>query len=162
SYRPSRHARCARSCEAKPNRSHSARVMPHWSAMRSAPSNCDVTSYWGKYDLGIGRPGPCRTVVPAHGLDAAGEDDVDAAAPHQRRAQVRRLLRRPALRVDRGGTDTDREPGREPSGPRDVERLLAGLGHASGDDLPDLGGIDARTVDEGVLHGGEEIGRVNG
>jgi len=32
------------SCEARPNRSVSSRVMPHLSAMRSAPSNWDVIS----------------------------------------------------------------------------------------------------------------------
>jgi hypothetical protein len=33
---------------ARPNSSVSARVMPHLSAMRSAPSNCEVISYCSK------------------------------------------------------------------------------------------------------------------
>ena len=109
------------------------------------------------------RPLPDRGAEghPAHRLDAAGEDDVDDPTAHQRRTQVRRLLRRPALRVDRGGADADREAGREPGGARDVERLLAGLGNAPGDDLPHLGRIDARPVDDGALHVGEEVGRVH-
>ena len=36
------------SCERRPNSSASARVMPHLSAMRSAPSNWVVNSYWPK------------------------------------------------------------------------------------------------------------------
>ncbi len=44
SKRPSAHAVAARCWEARPNASVSARVMPHLSAMRSAPSNWDVNS----------------------------------------------------------------------------------------------------------------------
>src|SRR5512134_3015120 len=32
--------------------------MPHLSAIRSAPSNCEVISYWPKYVLGMGMPSP--------------------------------------------------------------------------------------------------------
>src|SRR5262249_14918464 len=67
-----------------------------------------------------------------------------------------------ALRVDRGGADADREPGGEPGGASDIERLLAGLGDASRDDLADLGGVDAGAVDDGALRGGEEIRRGHG
>ena len=35
-------------CDRRPKASVSARVMPHLSAMRSAPSNCEVISYCGK------------------------------------------------------------------------------------------------------------------
>ena len=48
SKRPSAQAVAARCCEARPNASVSARVTPHLSAMRSAPSNCDVNSYCPK------------------------------------------------------------------------------------------------------------------
>ncbi len=62
--RSSFHARIARSCDARPKRSVSSRVMPHFSAMRSAPSNCDVISYRPKYDFGIGRPYSPRLSAP--------------------------------------------------------------------------------------------------
>src|SRR5262249_331770 len=52
----------------------------------------------------------------------------------------RRLLTRAALGVDRGGGDFHRETLREPGGGADVERLLADLRHAAGDDLADGGG----------------------
>ena len=48
SKRPSAQAVAARCCEARPKASVSARVTPHLSAMRSAPSNCEVNSYWAK------------------------------------------------------------------------------------------------------------------
>ena len=44
SKRPSAHATAARSCDCLPNASSSSRVTPNFSAMRSAPSNCDVFS----------------------------------------------------------------------------------------------------------------------
>ena len=46
--RSSAQAVAAFCCERKPKASVSARVMPHLSAMRSAPSNCEVISYCGK------------------------------------------------------------------------------------------------------------------
>ena len=50
---------CAASCRLRnPNSSESWRLMPHFSAMRSAPSNCEVNSYWAKYGLGMGTPSP--------------------------------------------------------------------------------------------------------
>ncbi len=54
--RSSDHAAAARCWDSKPNLSASSRLMPHLSAMRSAPSNWEVNSYRGKYDFGIGRP----------------------------------------------------------------------------------------------------------
>ncbi len=44
SKRPSAHAWAARVWLRRPNSSVSARVMPHLSAIRSAPSNCEVIS----------------------------------------------------------------------------------------------------------------------
>src|SRR6478672_11468069 len=38
--------------------------MFHFSAMRSAPSNWEVNSYWGKYDFGTGRPYSPREFDP--------------------------------------------------------------------------------------------------
>jgi hypothetical protein len=46
--RSSAQACAARCWLAKPNASVSSRVMPHFSAMRSAPSNCEVISYCSK------------------------------------------------------------------------------------------------------------------
>ena len=54
--RSSAHARAPRSCDDKPSASVSSRVMFHFLAMRSAPSNCEVYSYCGKYDFGMGEP----------------------------------------------------------------------------------------------------------
>src|SRR5262245_32046241 len=38
--------------------------MPHLSAMRSAPSNCVVHSYWEKYDFGTALPTPSPRLEP--------------------------------------------------------------------------------------------------
>ena len=99
---------------------------------------------------------------PAHRLHAAPERGVDHARRDQRGGQVRGLLRRSTLRVDRGGGDGDREPGRQPRGAGNVERLLTGLAHAPADDLPDVLGVDAGALHGGALHGTEELGGVDG
>ena len=141
--RSSFHARIACSCDARPNRSVSSRVMPHFSAMRSAPSNCDVISYCEKYELRdrAAEPEVAAAVRPdrhaAHHLDAAPDGDVDHARADQRRREVGRLLRRPALRVDRGRGHRQRQAGRQPRRAPDVEALLADLAHAAGDHLAD-------------------------
>ncbi len=46
--RSSSHATAARRCDSTPNWSSSSRVMPHFSAMRSAASNWVVYSCWAK------------------------------------------------------------------------------------------------------------------
>ena len=99
---------------------------------------------------------------PAHHLDAAGEGGVDGAAAHEGGGQVGGLLRGAALGVDGGVGHREREPGAEPRGATDVEGLLADLAHAAGDDLADGGRIDARPLDGRLLHGGEQVGGVDG
>ena len=42
----------------------------------------------------------------------------------------------------------------------DVERLLAHLRHAAGDDLPDLARVEPGALDARLLYGAEEVGRV--
>ena len=83
----------------------------------------------------------------AHVLDARADDDVVDAGGDQRGAEVDGLLGRAALAVDgrRGGLD--RQPGLQPGVARDVERLLAELLHAAGDDVLDLGRVDAGAVE---------------
>ena len=75
---------------------------------------------------------------PAHDLDAAGEGGVDRAAADERGGQVGGLLRRAALRVDRGGGHRQGQAGGQPRGAGDVEGLLADLADAAADDLADL------------------------
>ena len=54
-----------------------------------------------------------------------------------------------------------RQAGSQPRRAGDVEALLADLAHAAADDLPDLGGIDVRALDDRRLHDSEQIGRVD-
>src|SRR5207249_3818792 len=51
-------------CDSRPSRSVSARVMPHFSAMSSAPWNCVVHSYFAKYDFGTALPTPSPRLDP--------------------------------------------------------------------------------------------------
>src|SRR5688572_2353752 len=57
--------------------------MPHFSAMRSAPSNWEVGSYCGKYDLGKARPGPAFTLEPRgiRLIDSTPQEITTSAAP---------------------------------------------------------------------------------
>ena len=48
------------------------------------------------------------------------------------------------------------------AGAGDVERLGADLADAPSDDLLDLGRVDAGALDHGGLHGGQQVGRVEG
>ena len=159
--------RAARCCDDSPNASVSSRVMPHLSAMRSAPSNCEVISYWAKYDFGIGTPRPSffdefdADRDPAHHLDAAGDGDVDHARSDERGGEVGGLLARAALGVDGGGRGRCGQAGREPRRAGDVEALLADLADAAADDLADLGRVDAGALDERGLHGAEQVGGVH-
>ena len=61
-----------------------------------------------------------------------------------RGGEVDGLLAGAALAVDGGRGGLDREPGLEPGVAGDVDALLAELLHAAGDDVLDLGGLDAR------------------
>ena len=95
---------------------------------------------------------------PAHRLDPTGDDGVHRARGDEPGGQVGRLLRRPTLRVDRGGGHGEGQAGGEPRRAGDVEGLLAHGGHAPAHDLVDLGGIDARPIEHGPLDGAEQVG----
>ena len=56
----------------------------------------------------------------------------------------------------------EREAGAEPRGAADVEGLLADLAHAAGDDLADAAGSMPGALDGRLLHGGEQVGGVDG
>ncbi len=81
-------------------------------------------------------------------LDTAADDDVVDARGDQRCGEVDRLLGRAALAVDGGRGGLDRQAGLEPGVAADVDRLLAELLDAAGDDVLDLGGVDAGAVDQ--------------
>ena len=76
-------------------------------------------------------------------------DVVDAGGDH-RRGEVDGLLAGAALAVDGGGGGLDRQPGLEPGVAGDVDALLAELLDAAGDDVLDLGGLDARPLDDAL------------
>jgi len=98
----------------------------------------------------------------AHDLDAARERDIDDAGPDERGGEAGGLLGRAALGVHRGGRGGQREPGGEPCGAGDVERLLAHLADAAAHDLLDLGGVDAGAVDDALLDEAEDLGGMEG
>ena len=79
----------------------------------------------------------------AHMLDATADRDVVHAGCDQSRGEVDRLLRRSALPVDGRRRSLDRQAGLEPGVAADVVRLLPVLLDAAGDDVLDLGRIDA-------------------
>ena len=65
--RSSSQACIALSCDNFPNASNSSLLIPHCLAIRSAPSNCDVSSYFSQYPLLTGLPtsaSPLGTVAP--------------------------------------------------------------------------------------------------
>jgi hypothetical protein len=76
--------------------------------------------------------------------------------------EVRGLLAAAALGVDRGGRRGEGQAGAQPCGAGDVERLLADLADAAAHHLVDRGGVDAGALDDGLLHVGEHLGRVQG
>src|SRR5262249_17246262 len=97
-----------------------------------------------------GHARPHLAAPPGHPLLAAPP----AAAGGKRPA----LLARAALAVDGGRRDLERQPLRQPCRAGNVERLLAHLRHAAGDDLADGGGIDAGALDRGLLDDPEQLG----
>ena len=113
---------------------------------------------------------------PKLGLAHAGADRhaahrLDAARRRRRRRRPRatsdaaRLVAccdEPHWAVDGGGGDRERQPGGEPGGAGDVERLLADLADAAADDLADLGRVDARALDDRLVDRAEEVGGVDG
>ena len=127
-----RRPRAAFCCETSPSQSMSSRVMPYFSAIRSAATNWSAGRTAGPPGWPGRRPaavlGPERH--PAHRLDAAADPDVDGAGRDQVGDEVVRLLRRPALAVDRRARHLVRQALEEPRRPRHVEALLAGLGDA--------------------------------
>ncbi len=74
----------------------------------------------------------------------------------QRRGEVDGLLGGAALAIDRGRGRLDRQAGLEPGVAADVDRLLAELLHAAGDDVLDLRGIDSRALDQLRIGVGEQ------
>ena len=96
----------------------------------------------------------------AHVLDARADDDVVDAGGDQRGAEVDGLLRRAALAVDGGRGGLDRQALLQPGVARDVERLLAELLHAAGDDVLDLGGVDAGAIEDLRVGLAQQVGRV--
>ena len=103
--------------------------------------------------------GPSVPVINATlrgSVDAAADGDVVNAGGDHRGGEVDRLLRRAALAIDGRRRGLDREPGLEPGVAADVDRLLAELLHAAGDDVFDLGGIDPGTLDHLGVGAGEQ------
>ena len=82
----------------------------------------------------------------AHALHARGDGDVADAGLDKVRRKVDRLLRRAALAIDRRRRHVDGKPGGEHRLPRDVHSLLAGLAHASEDDVANERGVDGRAA----------------
>src|SRR5690606_4732096 len=80
--------------------------------------------------------------------DAAGDDDVVDAGGDQGGAVVDGLLGRAALAVDGCGRGLHRQAGLEPGVAADVERLLAELLHAAGDDVTGLRRVDTAALEE--------------
>ena len=126
--------------------------MPHLSAMRSAPSNCEVISYCGKYDFGIGMPRPSslRPLDPIgiRLMTSTPQATATSTTPLATRAVARLVacceephwVSTVVLATDCG------RPARQPRRAADVEGLLADLAHAAADDLADRGGVDARSA----------------
>ena len=96
----------------------------------------------------------------AHRLDAARDADIDGAGRDTAGDQMVGLLAAAALAVDGGGADVLRQTRRQPCHPADVVGLLPVLGHAAADDLLDLAGVDAGLVHQCLLHGAQQLGRV--
>src|SRR3954468_7679942 len=95
-----------------------------------------------------------------HVLDAPADDDVVDAGGDLRRSEVDRLLGRAALQVDGGRRGLDGQAGLEPRVAAHVQPLRAELLDATRDHVLDLGGIDARALDDRLVRGAEEHVRV--
>ena len=96
----------------------------------------------------------------AHVLDARADDDVVDAGRDERRAEVHGPPGRAALAVDGRGGRLDRQALLQPGVARDVERLLTELLDAARDDVLDLGGVDAGSLEDLGVGLAEEIVRV--
>ena len=71
------------------------------------------------------------------------------------------MLRRAALRIDRGRRDFDRQARIEPRGAGDVAGLHTDLAHTAADHLADLHGVDPGALDHLALHRSEQIDAVH-
>ena len=96
----------------------------------------------------------------AHRLDAARDADIDGAGGDQAGDQVVGLLAAAALAVHGGGADMFGQTRGQPRHPADVVGLLPVLGHAAADHLLDLAGVDAGLVHQCLLHGAQQLGRM--
>ena len=98
---------------------------------------------------------------PAHRLDAARDRDVVRTRDDALRGEMHGLLAAAALPVDGGAGDRHRETGVQQGRAPDVERLVARLADTSRDDVVDESGVEARALDQGGEHRGEQIGGVD-
>ena len=163
SNRPSAQAAWARVWDRRPNASISARESPRRWAMRSA------ATYWFgmsmSHEAGRGEPASARAAVPSGTrLIASTPHAIPtpiASAAISPADQVRRLLRRTALGVQRLAARRIRQPGVQPRRPGDVAGLLARLRHAAARHLLDLGRLDARPVEQRRLHAAQDLGGVH-
>src|SRR3546814_19944391 len=85
---------------------------------------------------------PYTTLFRSQRLDATGDRDVIGAGDHALRGEVRSLLARTALPVDRGAGDALGETSGEKRRAGDVECLVADLADASGDHVVDDGRVE--------------------
>ena len=137
-------------CERTASSSSSERGISHWSAIISAPRPwptmlCFSISFGVKaapYSCWVFMPAAngmwpmCSTPAP---MTTSWTPEAICAA-----AEVDGLLGRAALAVDRRRRRLDRQALLQPGVAGDVEGLLAELLHAAGDDVLDLGRVDAR------------------
>ena len=114
--------------------------------------------------LGTGSSRPVEGVGPeahpAHGLDPAGDADVDGVGADQVGHEVVGLLGRAALAVDGGGRHLVGKALAQPRGAGHVGGLLPRLGHATSHDLLDVAGVDPGPLDQFDLGIAEELGGV--
>ena len=140
--------------------------MPHSLAMSCAAWNC-VYRFCGPPTASIhawlnGKPGPVPFAPSGHArhrLDPARDRDVVVAGLDAGRGEVRGLLGRPALPVDRRRGHVERKAGGDPRVAGDVHTLLAGLGHAAADDVVDLERVDPGAIDQPAQDQAEQVDR---
>ena len=96
----------------------------------------------------------------AHRLDTAGHGEVVRTGDHALRGEVHRLLRRPALPIDRRAGHRLGQPCAHPRVADHVGRLLPHLGDATADHVVDALGVDSGPRHEVVEHQPEQIGRM--
>ncbi len=97
----------------------------------------------------------------AHALHPGRHDQVLGARQHPLRGEVHGLLRGSALPVDGDTRDAFRQPGGQPRGPGDVDRLRADLGHAPHDHVLDRRRVHSGARDELAEHVRGQVSRVH-